>query len=236
MAYNVTSQWDDIHRRLGNYEELPVETTQAELTMEAVEKMEAYDAKKELKDEEIDELEDELDDEFMREYTAKRMQEIQDKKKEPTFDGIREITRQDYVDEVTDAPKGTYVVLHLYQSSIEVCEVMNRALFEASEKYKHIKFLKIVSTKCIENYPDQNVPTIVVYLSGNMITTLPRIDKKYRKLTLAAIEDMLQGLGIIPKPDKSAKEMADNYKSKQIHNPRLYWRCQGKEEQHRQRR
>jgi hypothetical protein len=62
-------------------------------------------------------------------------------------------------------------------------------MFEASEKYKHIKFLKIVATKCIENYPDQNVPTLVIYFNGGMVATLPRIDKKYRKFTLAAIED-----------------------------------------------
>ena len=29
MAYDVTSEWDDIHRKLGNYEPLPEEKKQA---------------------------------------------------------------------------------------------------------------------------------------------------------------------------------------------------------------
>lgn len=216
MAYDVTSQWDDIHRKLGNYEELPKEKKQAEYTQEALEVMEKYNPLDDLKDEEFDELEDDLDEEFMREYKAKRLKELQESKTQPKFEGIREITRQDYIDEVTNAPKGVYVVLHLYQSSIEICEIMNRALFEASEKYKHIKFLKIVSTKCIENYPDQNVPTLVIYHNGGMVATLPRIDKKYRKVTLAAIEDTLQTLKIIPKEDTSMKDTVENYKSRKM--------------------
>jgi hypothetical protein len=232
MAYDVTSQWDDIHRKLGNYEELQKEKTQAEFSKEAIEQMEGYDAIHNLKDEDIEEMEDDLDEEFMREYTAKRLKELEEHKKQPKFEGIREITRQDYIDEVTNAPKGTHVVLHLYQNSVEVCELMNRALFEASEKYKHIKFLKIVSTKCIENYPDSNVPTLVVYLNGNMLATLPRLDKKYRKLTLAAIEDMLQSLNIISLPDSSAKDAAQNYKSRKLLT-RIHWWSETKKIKHR---
>jgi Lhr-like helicase len=116
---------DDIHRKLGNYEELPKEKKQSEYTMEAVEVMEKYNPLSDLKDEEFDEMEDDLDDEFMREYKAKRLKELAETKDQPKFKGIREITRQDYIDEVTNAPKGVYVVLHLYQSAVEVCEVVN---------------------------------------------------------------------------------------------------------------
>jgi hypothetical protein len=40
MAYDVTSQWDDIHRQIGNYEPLPVEKTQKEYTDENITKLE----------------------------------------------------------------------------------------------------------------------------------------------------------------------------------------------------
>jgi hypothetical protein len=45
MAYDVTSQWDDIHRQLGNYEPLPVEKTQAEFTNENIDKLESLTKK-----------------------------------------------------------------------------------------------------------------------------------------------------------------------------------------------
>lgn len=45
MAYDVTSQWDDIHRQLGNYEPLPVEKTQKEFTDENIEQLESLTKK-----------------------------------------------------------------------------------------------------------------------------------------------------------------------------------------------
>lgn len=216
MAYDVTSQWDDIHRKLGNYEELPVEKKQSEYTQEALEALENYDPFKHKTAEELEDMEDEFgEDEFMEKYRAQRLQEMQGtKEKKPTFEGVREITRQDYVDEVTNADKGTYVILHLYQNSVTNCEILNRSLSECSVKYPHLKFLKIVASKCIENYPDKNCPTIVIYLNGKMVTTMPQIDKRYSKLTVAAVENMLQGLNILPKVDTKDKETIDNYKSK----------------------
>ena len=40
MAYNVTTEWDDIHRKLGNYEELPYEKPQHEFVQENIDKLE----------------------------------------------------------------------------------------------------------------------------------------------------------------------------------------------------
>jgi thiol-disulfide isomerase/thioredoxin len=213
MAYDVTSQWDDIHRRLGNYEELPVEKKQAEFSKEAIEAMEKYDPLAEKNLDELDEMEDDLDEEFLKKYKEQRLQEMQGDKEKPKFSGVREITKQDYVDEVTNAPKGTYVIIHLYQTYIEACGVMNQVFDELAPKYPQLKFVRIVATKCIENYPDINCPTIIIYLNGGMVTTLPRIDKKYSKITVAAMENCLQNIGILPKKDTKGKEMAQNYKS-----------------------
>lgn len=47
MAYDVTSQWDDIHRQLGNYEPIPVEKTQKEFTEENIQKLEELTKKQE---------------------------------------------------------------------------------------------------------------------------------------------------------------------------------------------
>lgn len=40
MAYDVTTEWDDIHRKLGNYEALPEEKKQEEFIKENIEKLE----------------------------------------------------------------------------------------------------------------------------------------------------------------------------------------------------
>lgn len=35
-------------------------------------------------------------------------------------------------------------------------------------KYPTVKFLKSISTTCVPNYPDKNLPTIFVYFEGEM--------------------------------------------------------------------
>ena len=65
---------------------------------------------------------------------------------------MKQITKEDFRIEVTDAPKGLWVVLLLYQDyapmSLKLAELFDQLQF----KYPAVKFLKSVATKCIENY------------------------------------------------------------------------------------
>lgn len=49
MAWDVTTEWDDIHRKLGNYEPLPEKKTEAECTHENIEKLEELTEKMKIK-------------------------------------------------------------------------------------------------------------------------------------------------------------------------------------------
>jgi len=44
-------------------------------------------------------------------------------------------------------------------------------LDELASKYPATKFVKIVSTECIPNYPDRNLPTLLVYNDSNVKAT-----------------------------------------------------------------
>jgi len=44
---------------------------------------------------------------------------------------------------------------------------VNHALSQLAKKFKATKFLRIVATDAIPNYPDKNVPTLLVYFEGN---------------------------------------------------------------------
>lgn len=69
--------------------------------------------------EEIGEMEDDLDfdDQFMREYMAKRRLEIKDNAKNNKYGKLIEISKDEYVREVTNADPESFVVIHLYQTS-----------------------------------------------------------------------------------------------------------------------
>ena len=88
------------------------------------------------------------------------------------FGDVREISAEDYVAEVNKAGEGIYVVLHLYKQGIPLCALINQYLTNMAMKYPTVKFLKAISTTCIPNYPDHNLPTIFVYYEGEMKTQL----------------------------------------------------------------
>jgi thioredoxin-like negative regulator of GroEL len=95
----------------------------------------------------------------------KEMQQIASKEK---YGEVMQISKPDFVKEVTEASKECSVIVHLFQDSIPACKLMNRHLSELAQRYKAVKFLKIVADQCIPNYPDRNVPTLLVYVDGDI--------------------------------------------------------------------
>ena len=49
-----------------------------------------------------------------------------------------------------------------------MCNLINQYLTTLSRKFPETKFIKSISTTCIPNYPDQNLPTIFVYYEGEL--------------------------------------------------------------------
>lgn len=52
--------------------------------------------------------------------------------------------------------------------SIPLCSLINQHLSSLARKFPQTKFLRSISTTCIANYPDRNLPTVFVYLAGAM--------------------------------------------------------------------
>lgn len=52
--------------------------------------------------------------------------------------------------------------------SIPLCSLINQHLSTLARKFPQTKFIKSISTTCIANYPDHNLPTIFVYFEGEM--------------------------------------------------------------------
>lgn len=76
---------------------------------------------------------------------------------------MTEISRPDFVTEVTEASRAHFVLVHLYQSGLPACQLVSEALRDLCGRFPQIKFVEIVSTRCVEKYPDQLLPTILVY-------------------------------------------------------------------------
>ncbi len=117
---------------------------------------------------ELDELEDEEEERVLEEYKRQRMAEIRARQAAAKFGDVREISAEDYVSEVNRAGEGVNVVLHLYKQGIPLCALINQQLSALSAKFPQVKFLKSISTTCIPNYPDRNLPTLFFYREGAM--------------------------------------------------------------------
>ena len=85
-----------------------------------------------------------------------------------SFGSVREITAVDYVQEVNKAGEDVFVVLHLYKQGVPLCALINEYMNRLAPKFPCTKFLRAISTTCIPNYPDKNLPTIFVYYEGGM--------------------------------------------------------------------
>ncbi|XP_059953074.1 phosducin-like protein 2 [Mesoplodon densirostris] len=119
----------------------------------------------------LKEAEDEFDDEDMRAieiYREKRLQEWKALKKKQKFGELREISGNQYVNEVTNAEKDVWVIIHLYRSSIPMCSLVNQHLSLLARKFPETKFVKAIVNSCIQHCHDNCLPTIFVYKNGQI--------------------------------------------------------------------
>ncbi|KAG8482965.1 hypothetical protein CXB51_022000 [Gossypium anomalum] len=165
----ASTQWDDIQRKLGNlppkppsFQPPPFEPSP---DPDSAPKDKSWiDAKAEY---ELDELEDDLDDDrFLEEYRKKRLAEMKEAAKVSKYGSVMQISGSDFVREVSQAPQDVWVVVFLYKEGFPECGLLLRCLDELAIKYPATKFVKIISTECIPNYPDRNLPTLLVYHNG----------------------------------------------------------------------
>ncbi|CAK6968545.1 phosducin-like protein 3 [Scomber scombrus] len=140
---NEDTEWNDILRKKGILppKEVPKDDEEEELALQQQSIVKTYES---MTLEELEENEDEFsdDDEAAIEmYRQQRLAEWKATQIKNAFGELEEISGQDYVKE------------HL--------SILAR-------KFPQTKFLKSISTTCIPNYPDRNLPTIFVYFEGEM--------------------------------------------------------------------
>lgn len=137
-------------------------------------------------DEEL-EIADDDEERILQRLRQQRMQELARASKKARFGRVYPISRPDYTREVTEAskqlgpdtsndsgidtqqgPAGTGVVCFLYHPSMDTSKLLAGYLDTLAEKYPSTKFVSIVGSQCIPNYPDHNLPTLLIYRSGEL--------------------------------------------------------------------
>lgn len=85
------------------------------------------------------------------------------------YGDVVEISKDEWVSQVTDASKtGVCVCVHLYNDSLVECQLMDECLLNLAPRFPYVKFLKIRATSAVENWPEKNLPTLFVYKAGEL--------------------------------------------------------------------
>lgn len=153
---------------------------------------------------ELDELEDDEDEAFLEIYKQKRMAELSNLQKKSIHGDVYPISKPEYQREVTDASKNGPVLVNLMASMGTNVEsrVLSELWRQAAKEYGDIKFCEIRASQAIENYPDRNCPTILIYNKGDIVKQVVTL------LTLGGvrtnmrhIDDLLVEVGAVPDSD-----------------------------------
>lgn len=174
---NEDTEWNDVLRAKGIIPEKPKEKEIKEedivqMLEKTIQQKTGAKAMEDMNLDELDELEDEEEERVLEQYRKARMAEIKALHAKSAFGDVREISAEDYVAQVNKAGEGIWVVLHLYKQGIPLCALINQYLTNLAAKYPTVKFLRSISTTCIPNYPDRNLPTIFVYYEGDLKSQL----------------------------------------------------------------
>ncbi|XP_033741403.1 phosducin-like protein 3 [Pecten maximus] len=171
---NADTEWNDILRAKGIIPEKEQEVTEDDVVHMLEQTIQDKARGKDLCDMSLQELEDKEDDideeeeRIFEAYRRQRMAEMKAAAAKAKFGSVLEITKEDWVREINKAGDGIWVVLHVYKPGIPLCTLINQHMLELARKFPDVKFVKSVSSVCIPNYPDKNLPTIFVYHENEM--------------------------------------------------------------------
>ncbi|ODA76491.1 hypothetical protein RJ55_07761 [Drechmeria coniospora] len=202
---NADTEWNDILRKHGVIPEKPPSPTPMIEEALAEGRRLAYENRLEGKDlDELDELEDLEDDEFLDQYRRKRMAELNSLQKTSVHGSVYPISKPDYQREVTEASRDGPVLVNL--TSTVGTNVESRVLTElwrqAAREYGDVKFCEIGASQAIENYPDRNCPTILVYDKGDIVkqvVTLMTVGGV--RMGMRQVDDVLVEVGAVSDKD-----------------------------------
>ena len=184
----TTTEWDDIQRKLGNLP--PLEPRPGELQSQAEDladqlgvfapdkaAVEAVGVAVDAACESGGAGQREDDEEELARLRERRKEELKRELAEGPFGTVADITREQFVPEVNQAGDGVGVVVFLCKKGHYPSSYMLVLLEKLARKFRRLKIVQIGSTECIPNYPDRNLPTLLLYrddeLLGQLVSTAP---------------------------------------------------------------
>jgi len=181
----TTTEWDEVQRRFGNLpakeiamkeedlETLVVSSAEKRAREERLNGMGLGELRDVAEDEHWDDADDGEDEDerrILEEYRRRRIEELKREK----FGSVIPIGKNDFVTQVTNV-SDTWIVVFMFadgrttsSKQQEQCDLIGDILQQLATKFREVKFVKILARDCIPNYPDANLPTLLVYRNAKV--------------------------------------------------------------------
>jgi len=110
------------------------------------------------------------DDEFLQSYRLKRLQQLHEKSSvPPTYGTYSTLTPDEYVSLVDTIDTETFVVVHLYESSIKESSMLHSALEKVAQIMEHVKFVEVNAFEAKSDLDGICLPVVLVYRGGELL-------------------------------------------------------------------
>jgi hypothetical protein len=195
-----TTEWDELVLQKkfgGNFVKEEEEVKERKGTTRTMKKEETNVAifERERDDENDDDENDEDDEDeeaFMKSYREKRIAEMlfmqkeekEDEKEEKNNDVRRNeymmhVSHEQWTKEVTEVSRSHPVLVLLTKENSKACYLLERVMEDVARTYRtsRTKFRRAEARDIIPNYPERNVPTLILYRNGDVVENIVGIEQ-----------------------------------------------------------
>lgn len=195
----TTTEWDEVlQKKFGNNfvkEDKVKEDEQRKGTPRTMKKEETNVAifENERDDEnDDDDDEDEEEEAFMKSYREKRIAEMifmrkeeKEDEKEEKNNNVRRneymmhVSHEQWTKEVTEVSHSHPVLVLLTKENSKACFTLERVMEDVARTYRtsRTKFRRAEARDIIPNYPERNVPTLILYRNGDVVENIVGIEQ-----------------------------------------------------------
>jgi hypothetical protein len=169
------TEWDSTLQKygIGPYEGLEVQDKPGPKPFVSSNDVEAAEKEKRLGKaslDDLEELEDDEDEAVLAKFRAQRLNELKAQAaKSRSGTTLPEISKQEWKDQVTEAAYSQKVVVLLFKPGEDWCILLERQLAVVAGRFPKIKFVKIVFTSAVSDFPEKSLPCLLVYNKNDPI-------------------------------------------------------------------
>ncbi|KAG5477671.1 hypothetical protein LSCM1_04964 [Leishmania martiniquensis] len=153
------------------------------------------------------------EDDALAAIRRKRLMDLQRQRAMERFGVLRHIPGADYVAEVTEASSTCWVVAALMKPGHSDCESLLTVLRTMAQRHRSVKFVWMVSTEAVPNFPDGHLPCVLLYRDREVKKQLTGLAvwQAQKQLNVTTVEQVLTRNGVLRRAqDDAGDEAAEN--------------------------